>query len=176
MYVSYFLNSYAGPISLIILLIFFYYFAVILLLGAEVNAFFREKVTATPTDLVTLVHLTTSHLPKDREEKQEQAAASHKDKPIDDVAEKAGLVDIPKADSREVHDINACKVSEPAPQTSSVSTAVSDQHETNQQEHSTKKEQGKTATSKTAVVAEAVAGTGLAFLLEMLRMRRKKPQ
>jgi YihY family inner membrane protein len=176
LYVSYFLKSYAGPISLIILLVFFYYFAVILLLGAEVNAFFSEKVKETPANLVTLVHLTTSHLPKDRQEKQEQAAASHKDKPIDDVAEKAGLVDIPKADPHEVHDINARKMNEDTPPASSVSSDVSDQHETKDQEHSTKKEQDKTTTSKTAVVAEAVAGTGLALLLETLRMRRKKLQ
>ena len=47
-YVAHFLNTFAGPISLVILLVFFYYFAFILLLGAEVNAFFLEKVTRRP--------------------------------------------------------------------------------------------------------------------------------
>src|SRR5206468_1852347 len=65
LYVSSFLGSYAkGPVSLIVLLVFFYYFAVILLLGAEVNAFFAEKVEETPADLPTIMHIVTSHLPK----------------------------------------------------------------------------------------------------------------
>lgn len=65
LYVSHFLTGYAASISsVIILLIFFYYFAVILLLGAEVNAFFSEKVKVTPTDIVTMVHLSTNHPPK----------------------------------------------------------------------------------------------------------------
>jgi YihY family inner membrane protein len=176
LYVTYFLNSYAGPISLLILLIFFYYFAVILLLGAEVNAFFSEGVKATPTNLVTMVHLTTSHLPKDRQKKQEQAAKSHKDKPIDDVAEKAGLVDIPEANIHDVHEINARKPAEEDGRESS--STVQDEHDnaTNEQEHAAKKEQKKPTTSKTAIVAETVAGTGLAFLFEMLRLRRQKPQ
>ncbi|HYL43829.1 MAG TPA: YihY/virulence factor BrkB family protein [Ktedonobacteraceae bacterium] len=176
LYVTHFLNSYVGPISLLILLIFFYYFAVILLLGAEVNAFFSEGIKATPTNLVTMVHLTTSHLPKDRQKKQEQAAQSHKDKPIDDVAEKAGIVDIPEADTGDVHEINARK---PAEENGEVSSStVQDTHDnaTNEQGQAAKKEQKKPTTSKTAVVAETVAGTGLAFLFEMLRLRRQKPQ
>ena len=176
LYVTYFLNSYAGPISLIILLIFFYYFAVILLLGAEVNAFFSEGVKATPTDLVTLVHLATSHLPKDKQKKQEQAAPSHKDKPIDDVAEKAGLVDIPKADTHDVHEINARKPAEEEPGKSSATVQDEQENATNEQKHAAKKDQKKPTTSKSAVVAETVAGTGLAFLFEMLRLRRQKPQ
>lgn len=176
LYVTHFLNSYAGPISLLILLVFFYYFAVILLIGAEVNAFFSEGIKATPTNLVTMVHLTTSHLPKDRQKKQEQAAQSHKDKPIDDVAEKAGIVDIPEADTGDVHEINARK---PAEENGEVSSStVQDTHDnaTNEQGQAAKKEQKKPTTSKTAVVAETVAGTGLAFLFEMLRLRRQKPQ
>ena len=74
LYVSHFLTGYAASIStVIILLIFFYYFAVILLLGAEVNAFFSEHVKATPTDIVTMVHITTSHLPKSPEDREQQA-------------------------------------------------------------------------------------------------------
>ena len=61
LYASHFLTGYAGrALSLFILLIFFYYFAIILLLGAEVNAFFLQGLRATPGDLVTLVHATTS--------------------------------------------------------------------------------------------------------------------
>src|SRR5438132_3090285 len=77
----------------ILLLIFFYYFAVILLLGAQVNAFFAEGIKATPVDLVSLVHITTSHLPKTEEDKEQQAAASHKDAPIGTTATKTHVDD-----------------------------------------------------------------------------------
>ena len=55
-YVSHFLKGYSGVIGGgIILLLFFYYFAVILLLGAEINAFFSEKVQPLPNDVFTFV-------------------------------------------------------------------------------------------------------------------------
>src|ERR1051326_4858739 len=60
LYVQHFLST-APSASLgtaIFLLIFFYYFGVILLIGAQVNAFFAEGVKATPTHLVSLVHIT----------------------------------------------------------------------------------------------------------------------
>ncbi len=82
LYVSRFLTGYGGQaLGIVILLIFFYYFAVILFLGAEINAFFRESVKATPYDLVTLVHEMTSHLPTSEKAVKEQAAVSHKDVP-----------------------------------------------------------------------------------------------
>jgi membrane protein len=60
-YASHFLSGLGGQIGFaIILMTFFYYFAVILLLGAEVNAFFGEKVRSTPADLVTLVAQSTT--------------------------------------------------------------------------------------------------------------------
>ncbi len=62
LYVAHFLTGYASSIgSIIILLIFFYYFAMILLLGAEVNAFFSEKITDSPADVVSLIKEATSH-------------------------------------------------------------------------------------------------------------------
>ncbi len=79
LYVSYFLGSFAGALGLLILLIFFYYFALILFLGAEVNAFFAEGVRETPYDLVTMVHIVTSHLPTSEEAMQKQAASGYKD-------------------------------------------------------------------------------------------------
>ena len=60
--VAHFLGIFAGTLGLLILLIFFYYFAVILFLGAEVNAFVKG-VREMPHDLVTIVHMMTSHLP-----------------------------------------------------------------------------------------------------------------
>lgn len=86
LYTTRFLVGFTGPVGFaVILLIFFYYFAVILLLGAEINAFFGEGIRTTPGDLVTLVHMTTSHLLKAQEERDQQAAASHKDSPPSDM-------------------------------------------------------------------------------------------
>lgn len=184
LYVAHFLNTFAGPISLVILLVFFYYFAIILLLGAEVNAFFLEKVTVTPTDPVTMMYLTTSQLPKSGPEKQEQAAQGYKDKPISDEARKAGLVNVPAADTQDVHRIQARKpggndTSAPSPSTQNGhrQQAQQDHHDHHDQHKHVhqKKEQAKTSPSKMAIVAEAVAGTGLAFLVELWRMRQKKP-
>lgn len=65
-YVTRFMGSYAGQAGLaIILLVFFYYFAVILLLGAEVNAYFFEKVQPLPNDLATFVSTMGGTLNKD---------------------------------------------------------------------------------------------------------------
>lgn len=80
LYVAHFLGVFAGALGLLILLIFFYYFALILFLGAEVNAFFAEGVRKTSLDLVTMVHVMSSHEPTQEEDLQEQAAASHKQK------------------------------------------------------------------------------------------------
>jgi membrane protein len=59
--VAHVLGIFAGTLGLLILLIFFYYFAVILFLGAEVNAYVKG-VREMPHDLVTMVHMMTSHL------------------------------------------------------------------------------------------------------------------
>lgn len=80
LYVTHFLGVFAGALGLLILLIFFYYFALILFLGAEVNAFFAEGIHTTPQDLVTMVHVVTSHYPTSETDLQEQAAISHKRK------------------------------------------------------------------------------------------------
>jgi hypothetical protein len=61
----------------------------ILFLGAEVNAFFAEGITATPSDLVTMVHELTSHLPTTEKDVKEQAAADHKDEPPKDIRPKS---------------------------------------------------------------------------------------
>ncbi|HLX39158.1 MAG TPA: YhjD/YihY/BrkB family envelope integrity protein, partial [Ktedonobacteraceae bacterium] len=80
LYVSHFLTGYAASIStVIILLIFFYYFAVILLLGAEVNAFVSEQVKITPTDIVSMVQITSSRLPQLAADREQQAAETRID-------------------------------------------------------------------------------------------------
>jgi YihY family inner membrane protein len=77
LYVTHFMGNYTGQAGLVvILLIFFYYFAVILLLGAEVNAYFFEKVRPLPNDLATFVSTMGGILNKDISEIE---APSHVD-------------------------------------------------------------------------------------------------
>jgi YihY family inner membrane protein len=65
-YVTHFMGNYAGQAGLaVILLVFFYYFAVILMLGAEVNAYFFEKVQPLPNDLATFISTMAGTLNKD---------------------------------------------------------------------------------------------------------------
>jgi YihY family inner membrane protein len=71
-YVTHFMGGYAGQAGLaVILLVFFYYFAVILLLGAEVNAYFFEKVRPLPNDLATFIGTMGGALNKDIPESEE---------------------------------------------------------------------------------------------------------
>lgn len=83
LYITHFLFSFTDKTAgttglLVILLFFFYYFAVILLLGAEINAFYAERIRSTPDNLANMVHTLTSHLPTTEEEQHEQATPSHK--------------------------------------------------------------------------------------------------
>lgn len=160
LYVSHFLTGYAASIStVIILLIFFYYFAVILLLGAEVNAFFSEHVKATPTDIVSMVHITTSHLPKSPEDREQQAAESHKDSNSTKVAKDTHIDDAATNHNND----NAKMMS----QTST--------HTSGQREHQGKKakKDRPPGLSKLVPVLEAVAGTALAFFVELFYRRKR---
>ena len=61
-----FFSGYAGSLGFaVILLLFFYYFSMILLIGAEVNAYFFEKVLPIPNDIVTFVSTMAGKLNKD---------------------------------------------------------------------------------------------------------------
>ena len=65
-YTTYFMKNYVGQAGFaVILLVFFYYFAIILILGAEINAFFLEKVCPLPNDLVTFVSTMANKLNRD---------------------------------------------------------------------------------------------------------------
>lgn len=58
-------------------------------LGEEgANAFFAEGVKATPFDLVTMVHVMTSHLPTSEQEVKQEATATHKDVPPKEIVPK----------------------------------------------------------------------------------------
>lgn len=65
-YTTNFMGNYAGQAGfVVILLVFFYYFAVILIFGAEVNAFFFEKIQPIPNDLATFVTTMAGKLNQD---------------------------------------------------------------------------------------------------------------
>ncbi|GCE49529.1 YihY family inner membrane protein [Thermosporothrix hazakensis] len=56
LYIQHSMGSYTGQVGFaVILLLFFYYFAIILIVGAEVNAFFFEKLRPLPNDVVTFI-------------------------------------------------------------------------------------------------------------------------
>jgi membrane protein len=178
LYVQHFLST-APSASLgtaIFLLIFFYYFGVILLIGAQVNAFFAEGVKATPTDLVSLVHITTSHLPKSSEDKEQQAAASHKDAPIGTAATKTHVDDtVTNSDPKAYSAITNATAAPHRQEQQAPSASAQDGHET-KEEHKTKKDRPKQTTSRGWTAIEAITGTALAFVVELVRMRRRKPQ
>ena len=175
LYVQHFING--GPIatlgSFIILLVFFYYFAVILFLGAEVNAYFAEGIKATPYDLPTLVHIVTSHLPTSEKSMQEQAASSHK--------EEQPKVILPKNEAttnvaKQVDEGKTPTGTAATNGTTTTATQVQDQLHTAQADtdHSKQRKKQKSGTSRTVTIVEAVAGTVLAFLVELVRLRRNK--
>lgn len=61
-YASNFMGGYVGQVGFaVILLTFFYYFAVIMLFGAEINAFFRERVPPLPHDIATSIGAIATH-------------------------------------------------------------------------------------------------------------------
>ncbi len=177
LYVARFLA--AGPAAslgtAIFLLIFFYYFAVILLLGAEVNAFFLEGVRATPVNLVTLVHITTSHLPKSKEDKEQQAAASHKDKPIGTAATETHVDEtVANSDVKAYASITNATAPAPYRQEQQASAGPAHDKDEKKEERETKKDHAKPTTSRVGTAIEALAGTALAFVVELVRMRRGK--
>jgi hypothetical protein len=176
LYVQHFING--GPIatlgSFIILLVFFYYFAVILFLGAEVNAYFAEGIRATPYDIPTLVHQMTSHLPTSEQAMREEAAATHK-------GEQPKVI-LPKneATTAVAKQVEEGKTPAGTPTTTATATAaqVQDQshpaHMDAGTDHHKKQKKQKSGATRTVTIAEAVAGTVLAFLVELVRLRRKK--
>jgi YihY family inner membrane protein len=159
-YVSHFLTSDTGTVGFaIILLFFFYYFAVILLLGAEINAYFAEGVRVTPDNLAVMVHKLTSHLATSEQDVQKQASASHKDEE-------------PKS-IRPKHEATATAQSKNG--TAVQPGAFDEQTHTEQATHTSKKKQSTSqGSSRMFALIEAVAGTALAFVVTLFRMRSKK--
>jgi len=175
LYVARFLTGYASQaLGLVILLIFFYYFAVILFLGAEVNAF-KEGVRATPSDLVTLVHNVTSHLPTSEQAIKQQAAPSHKDVPPKDIVPKDQQTDKPAAQAHDAQTpADAAVSSQEQPQKKSLVSRLTSLIPTRKQAIPKMKPPPQKGTSKAWTTVEVVAGTLLTFLVEWVRLRHKK--
>jgi YihY family inner membrane protein len=154
-YVTHFLGSYTGTAGFaVILLFFFYYFAVILLLGAEINAFYAEGVHATPDNLVVMVHTMTSHLPTSEQAIREEASVSHKNEEPKEILSKS-----------EVDQLRA------QPGTSAALEQPQSVHTNHRRE---KRGPSPSSSSRTLTIVEVVVGTALAFLVQLLRLRRKK--
>lgn len=174
LYVSHFLTGYAASISsVIILLIFFYYFAVILLLGAEVNAFISEQVKTMPTDIVSMVHITTSHMPKSPEDQEQQAAQSHKNSTSTKPAKDTHIDDAATGGSTDSTNTRGTTPARNTRQTkqqvaATTSVTMNEDHQNKEE----KKERPK-GPSKIVPILEAVAGTALAFCVELFYRRRK---
>ncbi len=162
-YVTHFLSNDTGRAGFaLILLIFFYYFAVILLLGAEINAFFAENVRATPDNLAVMVHNLTSHLPTTKKDILEQAPPSHKNEEPKDIRPKSEAKNLENqaAESQREHELI-----QPTPS-----------NQTNHAQHHDQKKRKSPAqgTSKALILAEALTGTALAFVVQFFQLKRKK--
>jgi YihY family inner membrane protein len=158
-YTTHFLKGYAGQVGLIIiLLIFFYYFAVILLLGAEVNAFFSEKVQPLPNDLVTFVSTMGGKLNRDIPEAESD---THVNTHPTDSADKAHVSD-------ELQHEDTIQTRNKHIQHQIASAAQSNDEARDAAKERKKQAQGP---GKLIAILSAVAGTALAFLFQVLQLR-----
>lgn len=168
LYASNLLKGYAGAIGFaVILLIFFYYFAVILLLGAEVNAFFSEKVQPLPNDLATFVTTLAGKLNKDRPPLE---SPSHQNpRPTNQADEKH----IEEADGTRNKRGSSRKQQSASGTQQAMNVASSQlaipQIATVQETPVSRRARGN---SKLPTILEVVAGTALAFVIELLRSRQ----
>jgi membrane protein len=157
-YVTHFLRNDTGQVGFVVIfLFFFYYFAVILLLGAEINAFFAEKIRATPDNLAAMIHQLTSHLPKSKKDLQEQATPSHKNAEPKDIRSKS------EASNQETQ----------AAQPTQHATSNQTNH-AQQNIQKNKRKSSAPSTSPVFILAGTLAGTALAFAVQYFNLKRKK--
>jgi membrane protein len=171
-YVTHFLNNYTGSAGAtgfaIILLFFLYYFSVILLLGAEINAYFAEKIHATPESIPAMVHRLTSHMPTSEPEVKEEAAASHKDEEPKKILPQSQAEHLENQARGKTAQAGASE--QPEDEQSRQAQPV---HAHERRKADKKKSSASKGSARSGVVG-AVAGTALAFFVEMLRLRKKE--
>ena len=159
LYASQFLGGYVGQAGFaVILLAFFYYFAVILLFGAEVNAFFSEGVRPIPNDLVTFVSTMAGRLNRDFPADE---SASHQNPKPTIGADKAHIANSLKQE-RQIEEKNAQKQQHIAAANLSY-------------DKETEKASQPQSPSKLTTALAVIAGSALAMLIELLRLRQKHP-
>jgi membrane protein len=166
LYVTHFLANDTGQIGFaVILLLFFYYFAVILLLGAEINAYFAERIRATPETLTAMVYELTSHLQASEKAIQEQAPPSHKNEEPKDIRLES---DARKLENQafEAESLQGQEYIQP-----------SRSKQINHTQHHAQKDKHKSSspgTSNIFILVEVLAGTALAFVIQFFNLKRKK--
>lgn len=195
LYANNFLKGYAGAVGGgIILLLFFYYFAVILLLGAEINAFFSEKVQPLPNDIITFVSTMAGRVNKDRPDAESPA---HMDARPTEQADNARIGEA-RSRGRNTNQRNDQKQQQPASSTQGKDSektqknsdkaqnvsAKSEQVSAKAQQKSLAKAQKDFAKSQkamtkepkvqsaTATALEIAAGAVLTVVIEFFRLRR----
>ena len=164
LYVRYSLSSTAGAVgATVILIVFFYYFGVILFLGAEVNAYFSERVQPLPNDLATFVSTMAGRLNKDRpgdETKHINAKPTDRsdDAHIGEARGDEGRGNGTRTQRRDSRKQQAV-ASQPIAEEYVEATAKAKQRASKGQ-------------SKTVTIFEIVAGSALTLIVEWLRFRR----
>jgi YihY family inner membrane protein len=158
LYTSRFLGGYVGQVGFaVILLAFFYYFAVILLLGAEVNAFFSEGIHPLPNDIVTFVSTMAGRLNRDLPSAE---SSSHQNAKPTEKADDAHIAATLQQE-RQTREKNAQK------QQAIAASGLAHDKEAPKAPHA----QGP---SKLTTVVEVIAGSALAMIIELLRLRQKR--
>ncbi len=154
-YITHFLGSYTGSVGFaIIFLLFFYYFAVILLLGAQVNAYFAEHISSLPNNIAVVLSDTFGHSTK-TSTSTETVKLTEKEKKARQKKEANTSKETDQADASTNHNKGQAglfKKKTPQP----VLPAAQ-----------------KKKTAKTGALVEALAGTALAFVVTVIRLRRK---
>jgi YihY family inner membrane protein len=143
-YITHFMSSYTGVAGFaVIFLLFFYYFAMILLLGAQINAYFAEGVSPLPATLATVL--------------RDAVGRNSSEPAAQDKLSQATALNPPQFAS---HSSNLTNVS---------TLTASPQGQQTQTSASTPRKR----TRATGSVAQAIAGTALAFTATMIRLRKK---
>ncbi len=196
LYANNFLKGYAGAVGGgIILLLFFYYFAVILLLGAEINAFFSEKVQPLPNDVITFVSTMAGRVNKDRPDTE---SSVHMDARPTEQADNARIGEA-RSRGRNTSQGNAQKQQQASANTQVKDSARTQKDSAKAQKDDSAKAQkasaksqakdlaksqkdfakaqkemakGKTKQSTTATALEIAAGAVLTVVIEFFRLRR----
>ncbi len=148
LYASHFLVGVAGAVGLTaILIVFFYYFALILLLGAEINAFFAEGEAADKEHTVDYVTQTSEPDVPERVAQDPEIQAQ-----------------VLKTQGRETGKATASK----GPDNTSFSTPKGEPSHPAQGAASYSPK-----SSQRGALVGAIVGAALAFLIDMLRLRRR---